>query len=265
MANHRSGHSKRAALKQQQELEDRRRRNSRILGFGLAGVGIVVLVILALVIVQTVGQGRETAAGQQTPPNATAGHGIEKVSRDVAPAADAPHVIVYEDFQCPACADREAVFGPAFASLIDSGDITFEVRYATFMEDNLGNGSSTNAARAAAAADAVGKFREFHTHVYSQLSETGAGFTKQQLRVDFPAAVGITGDDLAKFQELYDSQAFAQFVEDSHAGFKASGITGTPTFLVGDVALQFYDEDTREVLIQPTPEDLLRAITEAAG
>ncbi|WP_185975575.1 DsbA family protein [Tessaracoccus rhinocerotis] len=264
MANN-SGLSKRAALRQQQELEERRKRNSRILGFSLGGIGLVVIVILAIVIVQTLGQNREQTASQQTPPNATEGFGIEIVSQDAEPAEDAPHVVVYEDFQCPACAAREEAYGPAFHELIDRGEITLEIRYATFMEINAMNDSSTNSSMAAAAADAVGKFREYHSHVYSQQSSNGAGYSDQQLRVDFPAAVGIEGEDLTKFQELYDSKAFAEFVKNSNEMFNEEQIGSTPTYLVGDQRLEFFDQDTQEVLIQPTPDDILRAIEETIG
>lgn len=256
MANN-SGLSKRAALRQQQELEERRKRNSRILGFGLGGVGLVVVVILAFVIVQTMGQSRDQTANQQTPPNATEGYGIEIVSKDVEPAADAPHVVVYEDFQCPHCAEYDAAYGPMFEQLIDSGQITMEIRNATFMEINLMNDASTNAARAAAAADAVGKYREYHSHAMSQQSPSGAGYSDQQLRVDFPAAVGIEGEDLSTFQELYDTQAFADFVKDSNNAFQNSPATGTPAYFVGDNKI--------EPGGQTSPEGLMQVIAAAAN
>src|SRR5690606_22563778 len=128
---------------------------------------------------------------------------------------------------------------------------------ATFMENNLMNDASTNAARAAAAADAVGKYREYHSYAFSQQSGSGAGYSDQQLRVDFPAAVGIEGDDLTKFQELYDSQAFADFVRDSNDAFSNAGATGTPAYFVGDT--QF------EPSGQTSAEGLMQAIQTAAG
>lgn len=249
MANN-SGLSKRAALRQQQELEERRKRNSRILGFSLGGIGLVVIVILAIVIVQTLGQNREQTASQQTPPNATEGFGIEIVSQDAEPAEDAPHVVVYEDYQCPHCSEYEQAYGPLFEQLVDSGQITMEIRNATFMEINLMNEASTNAARAAAAADAVGKYREYHSHVMSQQSPSGAGYSDQQLRVDFPAAVGIEGEDLTKFQELYDTQAFADFVEDSNGKFQSEGISGTPAYYVGDTKFEPGGQTSAEGLMQ---------------
>lgn len=258
-----SGLSRRAALRKQQELEERRKRNTRILGIGLGAVAVVVVAIVAIVIAQSWG-GKSTAE-QLIPPNATDGHGIEVLSQGESPDDDAPHVVVYEDFQCPACAGMFEAYGSAFYQLVDEGKITVEYRMATFMEDQLMNDSSTKAAIAAAAADEFGKFREFHALTLGNQAQDGSGFSDQQLREDFPSQLGIEGDDLERFQQLYDDEAFADFVEDSHTEFKNSGVGSTPSYVVGDQRLEFFDEETEEPAIEPTAEDLYRAITEAGA
>lgn len=258
-----SGLSRRAALRQQQEQEERHKRNSRVLGIGLGVVALAVVAILAIVIVQTLGRNQAQTADQLTPPNATADNGIAAPSKDVQPAADAPHVVIYEDFQCPACAAYTENYGPALYQLVDAGKITVEYRMATFLEERMGNDSSTRPSIAAAAADAVGKFREYHKVVYANQPQEGVGFTDQQLRVDFPAQAGITGDDLTKFQEQYDTRAYADFAKKMSAMFGKSGMTGTPSYVVNGKKLEFYDASTQTVTIQNTPDDLLRAITEA--
>ena len=202
-------------------------------------------------------------ADQQTPPSATENFGISITSKGTQAAADAPHLVIYEDFQCPACANMYAGYGQALYQRVDEGKITLEYRLATFLEDRLGNTSSSDASMAAMAADAVGKFREFHGVVYTNQPQEGVGYTAQQLRVDFPAKAGITGDDLTKFQQLYDTRAFADFVKNAADQFTKNNIGGTPTYLVGDKQLQFYDQATQTVLIQNTADDLLRAINEA--
>ncbi len=261
-----NGMTRRDILRQQQEKEEESaRRNRRILFVALAAVAVVVAAILVMVIVQSVGDKQVTTASQQTPPNATAEGGVIMKSQGVEPAADVPHVVVYEDFQCPACASREKAFGPATLELIDNGDITVEIRTAYFLDKGLQNDSSERAAMAAAAAETVGKYREFHTVVYeNQPAQEGIGYTDQQLRVDFPTQAGITGEDLAKFQELYDSGAFQDFVKVADQTFRDEGIKGTPTYMVGDTTLEF-GTPQGDILIQPTPEDMLRAITEANG
>ena len=266
-----SGLSRRAALRQQQELEDRRKRTNRVIGIGLGIVALAVVAILAVVVLQTLAKSGNSTAGpstgqtadQQTPPNATESFGINITSKGTPAAADAPHLVIYEDFQCPACANMYESYGTALYQLVDEGKITLEYRIATFLESRLGNTSSTDASMAAMAADAVGKFREYHGVVYTNQPQEGLGYTTQQLRVDFPAKTGITGDDLKKFQELYDTRAFADFVKNAGEQFYKNNIGGTPTYMVGSKQLQFYDQATKTVLIQNTPDDLLRAINEA--
>ncbi len=264
MANN-SGPSRREAMRLKAEAEEARgRRNGRILWISLGVVAIAVVVILALVVSQTLNK-QAPSADQMAPPNATEDYGIEIKSMDVEPAEDAPHLVVWEEFRCPACGSREMEYGPAMKQLVDEGKITLEIRTAHFFDVKDSTDNSERAALAAAAADAVGKYREYHVAAYESLLSTGSGYTDQQLRVDFPAKVGIEGADLTKFQELYDGRAFQEFVENADDEFSRSGVKATPTFMVGENTLEFFDQEKEEVLIQPTPEDMLRAINEASA
>ncbi len=261
MAN--TGPSRREAMRLKAEAEEARaRRNSRVLWISLTAIAVAVVVILALVITQTVAK-NANKGDQQAPPNATALSGIAITSNDVQPGEGVPHLVVWEEYRCPACAHREEAYGPAMKQLVDEGKITAEIRTAHFFDTNDGTDNSTRAAIAAASADAVGKFREFHAAAYQQLLEQGTGYTDQQLRVDIPALAGIEGDDLVTFQKLYDDRAFADFVDDANDEFRKAGVTATPAYMVGDNQLEFFNQETEEVLIQPTAEDMLRAMREA--
>ena len=263
MANN-SGPSRREAMRLKAEAEEARgRRNARILWISLGVIAVAVVVILALVVSQALGKDSPSVE-QQSPPNATEGFGIQFESQDVQPEADVPNLVIWEEFRCPACATREMEFGPAIKQLVDEGKITAEVRTAHFFDANDKTDNSERAAMAAASADAVGKFREYHMAVYEILLSTGSGYTDQQLRVDIPAQVGIEGDDLKKFQELYDGLAFKDFVKDADDAFSTAGIGGTPTFTVGENTLEFYNQE-QQLIIEPTAEDLLRAINEIDG
>ncbi|NHB85776.1 thioredoxin domain-containing protein [Tessaracoccus sp. HDW20] len=258
--------SKRAALRQQQEQDERSKRNKRLV---FAGVGLavaVLIVVLAIVIVQAVTAGRGVTADQQTPPNATAQYGI--LLDGTEPSADKPHLVVWEDFQCPACAAREAAYGPVVGQLLDDGKITVEIRTAYFLDGSkldgtrVEDGDSKRAAIAAAAADSVGKYRAYHDTVYRNQPTEGVGYTNEQLRDAFATEAGITGDDLTTFQKLFDERAFDTFVRNADKQFQDDGIRSTPTYLVSGQQLQFADE-AGNALIQPTADDFLRAVTEA--
>lgn len=261
MANN-SGLSKRAALRQQQELEARAAKNRKIMTIGAAVLGVIVLVVVAIAITQSIGRTGPVAAEQLTPPNATEGDGIADPSDATPPEGDVPHLIIWQDYQCPACAYREQDYGPAVNELVDGGQITVEYRTATFMDNNAPGDASKRASMAAAAADEVGMFREYHTMVFAN---QGGGYPNQLLRETIPQQIGMTGEDLTRFQELYDSRAFSDFADAGNQSFNDSPWTGTPTYEVDGQRLEFSDPQTQEVLIMPSAQDLLRAIDEVAG
>ena len=258
--------SKRAALRKQQELEVRRKRKARMLGVGLGVLTLVVVATIVVVFVNAIGNKIpeiDSTAEQLTPPNATEGHGIAIKSKNTQPAGDVPNVVVYEDSQCPICKDYETQYGNAMLQLIDEGKITLEVRTAYFLDDQIeqtpNKKSSQRAAMAAAAADAVGKYREYHKVIYENQPREGVGYTDQQLRVDFAAKAGITGDDLATFQKLYDTKAYADFAKNSHEAMGKAGIGGTPTYVVNGKKINLGNLPSND------PQTVLTAIQSAAS
>ena len=256
MANN-SNLSRRAALRQQQELEARRKRNARMLGVGLGVLTLVVAVVITIVIANAIG-GRDFA----TPPNATEGYGIAIKSKNIQPTGNVPNVVVYEDYQCPGCKQHEAHYSSAFQQLIDEGKITLEIRTAYFLNDvntTTNEKSSERAALAAAAADAVGKYREYHQVVYENQPQEGVGYTDQQLRVDFADKAGITGDDLAIFQNLYDTKAYAEFAKRSYRAMREAKIGSTPAYIVNGKEIDLKNLPSND------PQTVLTAIQSAAS
>lgn len=260
MANN-SSLSKRAALRQQQEMEERNAKNKRILMIGAAIAAVTVIAVVAIVIVQAMGKGVGRASEQLTPPSASENYGI--LLQGKAPEEGKPHLIVYEDFQCPACAAREAEYGPVVEQLVANGDITAEYRFAYFLDgEGREGGASHRAAIAASAADQVGKFSEFHMAAYANQSSSG-GFSDNAIKGTIAEQAGITGDDLAEFERLYNTEAFWDFSVGANKLFNDNQIGSTPSFLVSGQKLEFFDQANNQVLIQATPDDMLRAVTEA--
>lgn len=266
MANN-SNLSRRAALRQQQELEARRKRNSKMIGVGLGALALVVAVVVAIAVFQSL---NKPQSAQGTPPNATEGYGITIASKGTQPSGSVPHVVLYEDYQCPACKVRESQYGKAMLQLVDEGKVTLEIRTAYFLNqaNKISNPrSSERAALAAAAADAVGKYREYHEVVYqNQPANEGDGYTDQQLRVDFAAQAGITGDDLTNFQRLYDEKTYADFAEKAYKAMSDNNVQSTPAYRINDKDLEFQDPNSGSVLITPNnPASLLAAIEKTAS
>ena len=222
--------TRREFLRKQQEAQHKiQARNRRI----VISVAIVLGVVVASVFIGVfVNQAQRAGGGTVVPPSANGDQTGIIVNSPMA--ASAQHkVVVYFDYQCPPCADLEKTYGPQLQTAANTGTIALEFHAMTGLETQLRNDSSTRAAVGAACADTVGYYAAYHDQILlNQPERQGTGYTGEQLRNTFPAAVGISGADLTAFQQCYDTRATQQFVQKvADAGVQA-GITGTPTVLV---------------------------------
>ena len=253
--------NKRAQLLQQQQAAAKAAKRNRIT------VVIVAVVVVALALAGVVmWQSRSdqpvapqsstpastsspiATAGVYIPPNGTAEMGFIQVkAANVSP--DALIVDEHLDYQCPYCHLADSIVGPSFRALAERGDIILRVHIRSFLDTSLKNDSSTRAAIAATCADEVGDFIAYHETIFAnQPAKEGAGYTDQQLRVDFPAQAGITGQDLATFQTCYDSKQTLPYVEAMEKvnatsrtinGADQDPAGGTPAFYVNGTQLLF--------------------------
>ncbi|HEX2857928.1 MAG TPA: thioredoxin domain-containing protein [Propionibacteriaceae bacterium] len=256
--------SRRELLRQQQLEAAKRQRRTRLVVVITAIVAIVLIGGAVWWGVAAQSGSKQTASGAQiTPPDAmgTTGIAVHAVG-GTPPAASAPSVYEYQDYQCPACEQYFKVFGPVLNQLVSQGKIKLEYRTMTFLDTNLRNDSSTRSAVAAACADTVGAYEKYHDVVYkNQPTQEGAGYTDQQLRDTFAQQAGITGADLTKFQKCYDTRATLNFVKavDTNAG--QAGITSTPTFKAADASGKVVTLDLSST--QPTADAVMATITKA--
>jgi protein-disulfide isomerase len=217
--------SRREALRRQQAAQAKQKRLTRIVIAGAVLAALVLVAVFGTIIVQNMS--RPTTAS--TPANATpAKDGI--IVNPGKPKPGAPVVQLFVDYQCPVCKSFEGIFGPTLKDMAAKGEIQLEYHTMTFLDTNLRNDSSIRAGIAAACADNVGKYSEFHDTIFaSQPTVEGTGYTTDQLRREFPATVGITGADLTGFQQCYDSKAMAGFVNGTNDLASKAGVNSTPT------------------------------------
>lgn len=235
-----SGLSRRAALRQQQELEDRRKRTNRVIGIGLGIVALAVVAILAVVVLQTLAKSGNSTAGpstgqtadQQTPPNATESFGINITSKGTPAAADAPHLVIYEDFQCPACEQLEKAVGPTIKQMSEAGEVKVAYHIKNFLDANLGNDSSTRAGNAAACAADVGAFQAYHDQVYAHPpAKEGDGYTDAQLE-QFATGAGISGANLVTWKKCVADKKYDSYIKGVDEATAKAGVNSTPTLQV---------------------------------
>lgn len=171
-------------------------------------------------------------------------------------AEGAPVLSVWEDFQCPACAQFEVVAGPTLDELAEAGKIQLVARVTTFLDNNLNSDSSRRSASAFGCAVDAGKAKEYKSTVFrNQPTTEGTGWTDEQL-ISFGEEAGIEGAAFDTFQQCVTDRTYLGWATNSTDAFYSSGAGGTPAvFLNGE---PFATEDVLD------PEKLDAAIEAAA-
>lgn len=240
-----SGSSRRAALRAQQEAEARRKRMNRIMTVSgvVAGVAIIAIV-LAIMIPRFASN---TTGDQISPPNAVDNYAVQAYPA-ANPAADVPTVVIWEDFQCPFCKNLSDYYSTSFHELAEAGKIKLEYRLVAFLDSNLGNDASMRSAVGATIADKYGKFVEYTDAVYAnQPTKEGDGYSNTLLRETIPTQIGLTGDQLAEFQALYDAKATKDFVDGATKYFVSQQVPGTPYVTVNGKEVQLMGQSNGQL------------------
>jgi protein-disulfide isomerase len=214
---------KRAAEAAARAAAEKRRRT--VIGGVVAAVVLVVAVIV-VVVVQT---SRTSTSATVAVPAGTVddGTGIAVGQADATVTVD-----VYEDFQCPVCAQFEATNGETLDQLVSSGDIRLVYHAIAFLDRASTTEYSTRALNAAGTVlDSAGTdaFRKFHDLLFAnQPVEGSAGLTDDQL-VDYATQAGATGEGVAS---AIRDRAFEDWTTQVTDAASQAGVTGTPTVLV---------------------------------
>jgi len=245
------------ARAESEAAERRRERTIRIIG------GVVVLLIVGGLLAVGFFAGRDdgTASNGTTAPTPDANAALPTgVSTDTygvpygtgwasADEAKLPTLEIWEDFQCPACAQVEAAGGDGIKALADEGKVKLLFRPATFLDnslaaDNQANGNPNSSARATSAwgcAVDAGKTGEYHSGVFDiQPADEGVGYSDQEL-IDLGSTVGIAGDDLTTFTTCVQEGTYLSWAANSNQAFGESGAGGTPTAYLNGVELSGAD------------------------
>lgn len=210
-----------AALEEQQRAE--RRRMMIVAG------SIVAFLVLVAVVVVVISSTRDTTGEtpDATPEQATADYGLV-VGEDDAPT----EIVIYEDPQCPVCAQLEAAVAEDLAAAADAGDVRVEYRIVSFLDEASSNDYSSRAANALVATyDVSGPevFEALHRTLFEQQTpEGGAGHSDDQL-VEFAVEAGADEDEI---RPLVEDGSYLQWIANATDAMSRNGVTGTPTVFV---------------------------------
>ncbi|WP_432523959.1 DsbA family protein [Kineococcus sp. SYSU DK006] len=218
----RAARQARAAAMRRREAA--RERSRRVVLLTLAVVVVLALVATVVVLVQRQREAATTTEGA-TPPGVTADDGGYVLPG--TPAAGAPRLDIWLDYQCPVCKQFEEVSGAVYPQLAAEGKAEVVVHTLSFLDDRLGNDASERAAEGAAAAAAQGRFVEYTQQVFAHQPEReGAGFTDDELQ-QFADDAGVA--DVEAWRASLDSHEYVGFVRRVQAAMDAQEVAGTPT------------------------------------
>ena len=213
---------------------------------------VVIVAIIAVVAGVVWSQSKqEAASGSSTavPAGAAMGQGYPAFA-STSPAAGAPTVDLYEDFQCPICAQFEAALGPTIQGLASDGKIVLKYHVLNFLDDKTGAKNSTPAANGAFCAAADGKFQEFHNAVYAAQADEGTDVTQTQLDA-WAAAAGIKGDALTTWKKCVADETYTKYVTSVNtAAFQIPKFQGTPTLMINGETQDLSKIGSAELLTQ---------------
>ncbi len=265
---------KRAQLRQQQaEAQKLRKRRTTAIIIGAALAVIVIVIVTSIALFQNAAKNKvpQLSEGQIKPPSAVDNAIVTAAEK---PKPDALDVHLFADYQCGHCANLERILAPALDQLVQDGDIKLHTHTMLFMEIGADNTSSTRGAIGSACADTVGKYRPYHEKVFDnqprEATKRGAEwYSDELLRNQLPKEIGITGEDLTKFQSCYDgrkTEEFVRNVDEAASKYKHTNVKGTevpkvnstPTLIVNGKQVNLAN------LQGPDAESLLKLFKETA-
>lgn len=209
---------------------------NRIVVGAVVAVLAIVAVVAGVVITESNKQER-VGTSTATPAGVGAmGEGFV-ANKDVQLVAGAPTLEIYEDFQCPACAQFEQAVGPTIKQLADDGKIKLVYHLKTFLDANLGTTHSLAMGNAAMCAADAGRFQAFHDTVYANMpAQEGQGWTSSQTE-GFAEEAGITGDAKETWQTCVDERTYGTYVESTEESSAKAGVNSTPTIKLAGTTL----------------------------
>lgn len=214
-------------LRAERESADRRSRRVRQTALSAGVVATVTTVVAVAVVVQS------GAAGDDRPVVVPSGAtGDDDLVIPSGPA-DAPATLtVYEDPRCPGCAQFEHELHTTINRLQDEGRLRVEYHVLSFVDRIAPGRGSKYAANALAAAQDVGKFRDFHDVLFASPppSENDDTFGDEQVLL----ALGkkVDGMDMEKFTAAVRNGTHDTWVNKVQQAFdRQTAVQATPAVL----------------------------------
>ena len=224
-------------------LEQRRQQGERRVRFASAATALVLVALVGIGI--GVQASRIPAATGPVPTGVSLADGVT-VGKSTAPVT----LDLYEDPQCPVCAQFEAQVGSTVSGWIAGGKVKVHYHVISFLDSASTTKYSSRAANALYAAAGVGPdaFATLHQLLYQQQpAEGSAGLTEDKLvQLAQQAGAGAAADQIR-------AGTYADYVARATDQSSKNGVTGTPTVMVNGKTVD-----------QPTLDQVTAAVNAAS-
>ncbi len=224
--------------RQRQRKQQAAQRRRRLLAT-LAGV-IVVAVIAVVTIILVANQNADAPGATDLAPMTAVPDPYPGIAQQTRVLGDpnALRLVEYGDYQCPICQQAEEMIVPELVNrYVATGTLSLEFRDYLVIDGNLSqrdpnyDHESLRAAEGAMCAADQGQYWAFHSSLYRNHTGEGVGDFSDSRVKDLAAKLSL---DTAAFNQCLDSGTYESAVQQQNSDAKAAGITGTPTFMIGD-------------------------------
>lgn len=155
-------------------------------------------------------------------------------------------IVAYYDFECVYCSDFvKDVLPQLVQEYVDTGKVKI-----IFKNYPLTNHTAASVAHNAAMCSSVkGDFWDFHEILFSKQKEW-AGKPEQEVKTLMKSYFQSTGVKDSNYDACVDSNQYGTYVENDKNEGRSQGVTGAPTFIIGDKTLVGYQpiESFRAIL-----------------
>lgn len=207
---------------------------------------LVIAVVLGVTLIMLVPTllSKQTNSNAKIPASVSADRGYGIVFN--GELTGVPVIDVYEDFQCPVCAQFEAAQGDYLEALIADKKATVVYHTLSFLGPE-----SIAAANAAACSADEGKFLDYHKMLYlTQPKENSGAWTNASLAAA-GESVGITSQ---KFTNCVTKGEFADWVGNVAAEGAKKNVNSTPTVFINGKELTrgnaYYDRNLFQAAVE---------------
>jgi protein-disulfide isomerase len=183
-------------------------------------VTVVVGVLLIMLVPTLLSKKTDTSAKIPAAVSADRGYGIVFNGE----LTGVPVLDIYEDFQCPVCAQFEKLQGDYIESLIADKKATVVYHTLSFLGPE-----SVNAANAAACSADQGKFLQYHRALYANQPQENTGVWSTDVLGILGQAAGITSKE---FTSCVNDMSYQGWVNNVAAAGAKANVNSTPTVFI---------------------------------